>query len=305
MIRLGIVLVSYNPGIDHLERVIRKFTAPSSIEVVVVDNSPESDVRAKVFRVCSSLNCSYVTKERNIGIAAAQNVGIQKASERGAEYVLLLDQDSDFALDSILDLLNRFHAIRVDDERVVAVGPLCIDSRDGAVTVAHVGRFGPTIRRSVICGPEVIVVPYLIASGTILHVRSYFEIGVFREDYFIDGVDVEWGMRATLSGRLLLVFGAVQMNHELAKIETSLLGKKIRVPGTPERRYYRTRNNILLLRDLRIPGMWRVGILGEIARSLISSMARSGWEFDAIRLSFRGLIDGLTDSRGEIDDNNS
>jgi GT2 family glycosyltransferase len=79
---------------------------------------------------------------------------------------------------------------------VGAVGPAYLDEKTGCYS--KVIRFGRLFSKSINIRPnddEPIQADFLIASGSLIRVSVFNKIGLMREDLFIDGVDVEGGVR--------------------------------------------------------------------------------------------------------------
>ena len=90
MIILSIILVNYNsrdvlhPCLESLKNQEGKF----SFEVIVIDNdSSESIIELE----SSFQHFTFIYNEKNIGFAAANNIGIKKAK---GKYILLLNPDT-------------------------------------------------------------------------------------------------------------------------------------------------------------------------------------------------------------------
>ena len=66
--------------------------------MIVVDNSDNADCARTIANIVSAIpSATYISKGLNLsilGIAEAQNVGIEAAIDRGAGYLLFLDDDS-------------------------------------------------------------------------------------------------------------------------------------------------------------------------------------------------------------------
>ncbi|HAS91569.1 MAG TPA: hypothetical protein DCS12_04790 [Clostridiales bacterium] len=79
-----IIVVIYNKslcGIKYLNQI-------NSADIFVYDNSKECQEKHP--------NCNYFHDSNNVGVSAAYNYGIDLAKEKNYDYVILLDQDTDF-----------------------------------------------------------------------------------------------------------------------------------------------------------------------------------------------------------------
>lgn len=105
---VSIVVLNWNGREDTLECIesVRAITYPN-YEVIVVDNGSTDGSVAAIKKKFSDLR--VLETGRNLGYAGGNNVGIQAALSQGAEFVLLLNNDTVVAP----DLLDEFvHSAR-------------------------------------------------------------------------------------------------------------------------------------------------------------------------------------------------
>ncbi|MFZ1834234.1 MAG: glycosyltransferase, partial [Pseudomonadales bacterium] len=92
---LGIV-VTYNPASEELLPLLQSLE--SQVEtLLIIDNTPSDDDR--ITGIVGDLESKHpdlrmLRVGHNIGIAAAQNIGLEVALEECFDYVLISDQDS-------------------------------------------------------------------------------------------------------------------------------------------------------------------------------------------------------------------
>jgi N-acetylglucosaminyl-diphospho-decaprenol L-rhamnosyltransferase len=119
---LAIVIVSFNVR-DHLARGLASLAAHPSrrrTDIVVVDNASSDGsadmVRARWPRV------RLVPLPRNVGFAAANNVGIRATETSNSRWVLLLNSDTiigDGALDALIDRAEAWPGVAIAGPRLV------------------------------------------------------------------------------------------------------------------------------------------------------------------------------------------
>lgn len=88
------VVVTFNPDLVILSHTLVSLV-PLVDGIVVVDNGCSEAVRRHLQTLAERGEIVLVRQARNIGLAAAQNLGVDVARQRGAGAVLLLDQDSE------------------------------------------------------------------------------------------------------------------------------------------------------------------------------------------------------------------
>lgn len=266
------VVVTYRPSQAEIEALLRAL-ANQVGSVVVVDNGSAETTVVELRAVAAELGIVILSLGSNRGLGAAQNIGIDWAREQRARFVLLCDQDSLPASDMVQRLLDGFargasEAIAGRARPLAAVGPITIDQRNpGAPLLFSAHRWGP--RRAVVPTDTGALVDaaFLIASGCLIDLTALDQIGPMNETWFIDHLDLEWGLRATRAGyRLCGVVGS--------SLAHSLGDRTQRIPGrgrdvhihSPARNYFMARNTVLLIRSGLMSGWWALGYVAWIAK---------------------------------------
>jgi rhamnosyltransferase len=245
------IIVAYHPDLDLLG-VQLALLAPQVTDVVLVDNGSRCDLVAWNAQREPAATVAIALGE-NRGIAAAHNVGIQWARNRGAGFVLLMDQDSIPAL----DMVEKLIATISEQPSAAAAGPRYLDARqDNPPPFIRVR--GLRLERCV-CSTNESVVPvdYLIASGCLIPMSVLDKVGGMRDDLFIDYVDIEWGLRARHHGFQSYGVCSAHMQHSLGDRPIEFFGKNI-PSHSPLRHYYHFRNAVLLYKEPWVPLNWKL-----------------------------------------------
>ena len=129
-----------------------------------------------------------------------------------------------------------------------------IDNKDhvgiiGANFLDGLGRI--TVKSSRYQNPLYSEVYSVITSGSLMPIAVYNEVGAFRDDYFIDFVDIEYCFRVLSNGYYVYISRDPLITHKIGDGTThSML--KIANTGTSDhsatRRYYMARNLVSMLR---------------------------------------------------------
>ena len=295
------VVVTFQPEVA-VTSVLLRALAPQVEHVVVVDNgSPAGTVdalRAELAPVGGEL----LTLGANLGIGEAQNRGIARARELGARAVLLSDQDSVPAADMVERLVAGLARARAEHGPVAAVGPVTVDERNaGAALLFSDHRWGP--RRALLPDEDGALAPatFLIASGCLVDVAALDVVGPMNAAWFIDHVDLEWGLRARRAGYGLYGVVGARLGHALGDRVQRIPGRERDVHiHSPVRNYYMARNTVLLVRSGLLPVAWRVGYLAWITKYTgfyVLAVAPRGRR---ARLLLRGLLDGARGRTGRL-----
>ncbi|MDP2025006.1 glycosyltransferase family 2 protein [Sulfuriferula sp.] len=287
------VVVTYQPALEVLKQLLDALV-PQVTSVVVVDNGSHSDLAAwnseRDTRVVELLRLG-----ENRGIAAAQNAGIQWARNRGARFVLLMDQDSIPAPDMVEKLVSTIS----EQDSPATAGPRYLDERqDNPPPFIRVR--GLRLERC-ICSTKASVVPvdYLISSGCLIPMPVLDKVGGMRDDFFIDYVDIEWGLRARHYGFQSYGVCSAHMQHSLGDHPIKLFSKNIPL-HSPLRHYYHFRNAVLLYKEPWVPLNWKLVdgwrlCLKYVFYSLFAKPRMAHW-----RMMTLGVWHGLIGRSGKL-----
>ncbi|MFH1194498.1 MAG: glycosyltransferase family 2 protein [bacterium] len=222
------VVVIYNPD----ERVLLNIESYISYlrALYIIDNSDNQnnfiiDYFPKEGKV------HYIHNFSNIGIASALNIAIKKAVDGNFQFLLTMDHDSVFEENSLNGLIEKISG----------------DHLVGIYSPFHKNKYftkPPTSRE-----PE--EVTDVMTSGNLLNLDAVKKIGLFREDYFIDYVDIEFCLRLRKNGYKILRVNDSFLKHNEGNIEEKLFfGKNIYLFNhNPLRWYYKIRNYFYLKRE--------------------------------------------------------
>lgn len=94
MPKVGIVISNYNGWQDTLVCLdsLQKQTF-TDFEVILIDDASPNDSVAQLQNKLSP-NTVFLPQERNVGFAAANNIGMRRALDDGCDFALLLNNDT-------------------------------------------------------------------------------------------------------------------------------------------------------------------------------------------------------------------
>ncbi len=233
--------------------------------------------------------------DKNLGFCGGNNRGIQDALARGADYVLLLNNDTELHPDLLSELVSVAQTdagigavgtknILMDDHRLVwgAYGELRYD-RD---LVRLIGSRQPD-------GPEftcVKDVDWVIGNGVLMSRAALQAVGGFDERFFGYHEDVDWcerarkaGFRIVYNGRAIIYHKGFGAAHPSAKMPFPVL-------------YFLGRNSILFARKHASPtqlGKFVFLFFAGVAWWMIGGLWR-GDRMKSYLWLLRGFADGIT-----------
>jgi rhamnosyltransferase len=251
------VIVTFHPDINSLRQLVTAIFSQVA-GIILVDNG--STTRAALEDAIEEKpECftEIISLSSNIGLAAAQNVGLSHAKELGASHVILFDQDSLPTKGMVANLIEAEKYLLAQDIKVAGVGPCYRDARQNNPPPFISVKGLKLIRHPCIKNAPPVEVDYLIASGFLMRSTLLNDVGFMREDFFIDYIDIEWGLRAKKLGFRSFGVCAAKMNHSLGDQPMVWMGRKIPM-HSPLRHYYHFRNAILLYQEPKIALNWKI-----------------------------------------------
>jgi len=282
------VVVTYNPTsrlIENLNALVRQVR-----EVAVVDNGSNAEGQRILIEALKLGRVSVLYNSENMGIAAALNRGVTYARDHGFYWVATFDQDSTASESLIHNMLSAWNGCPFRSE-VPLIAPRYQDSNTGVISGYAKDSTAPYAE-----------ITTTITSGNLVQTKIFDKVGLFAEDFFMDYVDHEFCLRLRSKGcRLIEVWDAVLM-HSLGNMtQHRVFGKTFKTFNhTPLRRYYATRNRIIVCRryGLKFP-RWLLKDLGNFFRELAGIVlfeTKAGAKIAAV---IRGMSDGLLGKTGK------
>ena len=242
---VAILVTTYNANIADLVGNIDSYLSQVKY-VIVVDNSEDAMCRRNILSLMDRFpNILVKQLSRNVGIAAAQNIGFLEATALGSEFVVEMDQDSKLPEGYISSLLLQYVKLSQKGIQVGGLGPLAV-SKDSDEVYDGLARSG-----------NVIEVEYTLSSGFLMHVDAIAAVGPKNEKLFIDFVDWEWCWRSRSLGYRIFIDATLEISHMLGDGHKKILGLSIGMPS-PIRHYYQFRNFIYLLGQRVVPLKWKL-----------------------------------------------
>jgi len=244
------IIVTYKTKIYEFTDILKKHQNNFQ-QVIIVNNSPEIDLLK-----FQSKQVTLITNPCNIGLASALNIGILEAKKQGADMVALFDQDSllpDNFSQNMLQEINAFSS----NKKVAVFAPNYFNHVTN--DYGSIINFKPfRLIRTKPNQQEITNFPqYVITSGSFIPMSVLDDIGLMREELFIDFVDIEWCLRARAKEYEIVSFPQVEIAHHLGDSSVSFMGTNYPI-HSPLRMYYYFRNAMYLYRLREIELNWKV-----------------------------------------------
>ncbi|KFX17196.1 hypothetical protein KP17_05675 [Pectobacterium parvum] len=217
-IKISVVIVAYNPTplvIDNINAYVDRVDV-----IYFIDNSSSSNIHL-LESISKKNKIIYLHDGVNKGISISINLAANKAYEEGVEWLLTMDQDSQFV--NFDDFINYIEG----DEEIEKVGIY--------------SPFHDTGFRKRITSEKVSYIDTVMTSGNIVNINALKRVGGLDERFFIDRVDHDFCATLVENGYLIKRLNYCTLKHNLGNINRSVKGKEI-TNHSPFRRYYITRN---------------------------------------------------------------
>lgn len=278
------VVVLYYPKPDKMQTLLASVCLEVG-RVIIVDNTPDSTL------VLDDINVEVIRFGKNLGVGAAQNIGIRKADELGFTHVLLLDQDSELGVAMVRNLRHALNeGERITGGRMACVGPQLVD-RDTAHRAYFAEVVSTGLRRHFCSDEELVSASYLIASGSLYRISVFGHVGYFDESLFIDYVDTDWCFRAADRGYTIFGVCSALLFHRLGLRTVRVQWwREFNVPlHSAVRYYYMCRNFIALTKRGYVPFPWKIAESVRLARLFFFAIVRGPQRVKILENILRGF----------------
>ena len=290
------LVVTYNRK-DLLLRCLAALTQQTVLpqQIVLVDNASTDGTESALDKAgwFARPNFRYVKLEENTGGAGGFSHGLGLISQSRADgWVWMMDDDALPQLDAL--------------ERLVEKG-LNPNHVYGSATISGdrlawpMGIVSPKKRRisTTLELPELAEVQFVPFLGFMVHSSLVQKIGLPEAGYFLAADDVEYCLRAKAQGAQVYLVGASRIEHPPAKdYFVRLLWRKIYCLELPPwKRYYDTRNRILIARRHYGWRLYAMTIPGSFIR-LLGALMREPKRGEQVWAFMAGMIDGLRGRQG-------
>ncbi|WP_196803514.1 glycosyltransferase family 2 protein [Thiomonas sp. FB-6] len=298
--KISAVVVTYN-RCTLLTRCLDALARQSLAidQLVLVDNASTDSTATAICERVDDIASGWLRYSRlpdNLGGAGGFEHGMREALRGGADWVWLMDDDAEPSPDALECLfadspLPGHVYASVPQRNGVLAWPVTWNTSEG--------KFGSVAKRIDELPPRCVVQshPFL---GFLIHRELIERIGVPDGQLYISADDIEYSLRARAAGATIVLLRASSISHPVASSRSyRVLGRSIPVLSLPPwRRYYDTRNRLLVARRHHGRKLWTQALPGTLARMLLVALhePRKKAQFKA---AAAGLWDGLRGISGK------
>lgn len=257
-----------------------------NFKVILLDSATEGESVETLYKKYPQVQIISLTQ--NLGYAGNNNIGIRAALEQGAEWVLLLNNDT------ILDAscLSMLIEAGEQDNAIGIVGPMVyhfdqpdvIQSAGGLLGKNWEGTHAGENQRDSGQFRSVRQVDWISGCAILVRRALIEDVGALDPDYFLYWEETEWCIRARCSGWQIVHVPQAKLWHK---------GVSQDYQPRPYVTYYMTRNFLHTLSKHKAPVTVRLSALINVLRTLVSWSINPKWRYkrDHRDALWRGLID--------------
>lgn len=281
------VVVWYNPDIEVVNNISTYITELDKL--YIIDNSYEMNMEI-VDKIIDNNKIEYISLGGNRGLAYALNKGCNKAIDEGFDYILTMDQDSYFELNSVklmkefIKKSNKHYAIIAPNVKSVYIDEL-ENKKKIAYTVLTEGK-----------NKELI---WVMTSGSMMCVKDFVEAGKFDEKLFIAHIDIDLGIALNNLGKKIIMLSDVVIYQTFGNSKPKKILWKVVHPSfaNPVRTYYLFRNQVYLLKKY---GIKNYGIINvKLYKFIVKIILFEDKKLKKILMAIKGIFHGLSEKMGK------
>ncbi len=286
--QVTIILLTWNNlavTIDCLQS-LEKLVYPN-YRIYLIDNNSTDETVEVVHRQFPE--CSVITNPTNLGFAGGANIGIRRAIQDGAEFVLLLNNDTLVPPDMINILVSN---AQTHDERGIFMPKIRIASGDQVEwfigsrqhwLTLDAQDFSPSGMRN---NNNLVDSQVDFIFGTAMFIRTdvFAKIGLLDEDYFLYYEDMDFCNRARRAGIGLQIVPETSVRHHVSASTND---------QEPFRYYHKARSSVIYYRK-HVSGLrWAVILPYRLVSAMLTilRLIQQGHR-QSIVAFLRGLNDG-------------
>jgi GT2 family glycosyltransferase len=264
-------------------------------KIIVLDNN-STDGSLEAIR-SAFYNVQIISLTENLGYAGNNNVGIVEAMKQGADWVLILNEDTILDPDCLAELIK----VGESDPKIGIVGPMVYHYDEPDIIQSAGGVLGKYWQSQHLGQNELdhgqFQSPHCvewISGCAILARRAVIEqVGMLDANFFIYWEETEWCIRASRGGWRIVHVPQARTWHK---------GVQRNYQPKPSFTYYGTRNHLLMLSKHKAPLSVRLFNWMQIFRTLLSWSIKPKWKHkrEHRNAMWKGVVDFLQHRWGEM-----
>lgn len=196
-----VVVLNYN-NFEDTERCITSLleTQYSNFSIIIIDNASSDGSGKRLQERFSTIEC--ILSERNDGYAAGNNIGIKRAMSLGAEYILILNNDTIVQPQFLTEMLDSFSDY--DNVGIVTCKILYDRTKNIYVSAGRISKalcaIVPLTKKDI---GRICEVSYIAGCAMLVKREVFDVVGLLDESFFMYYEDVEFSLRVSKKYKLI------------------------------------------------------------------------------------------------------
>ena len=248
MEKIAAVIIWYNPKDLGFDKILFNISTYSDFfdKLYIVDNSQNDNSD-----ICNFLsNSVYLQNKNKGGIGGAQNKGCQQAKNDGFNWVMTLDQDSNFDSKMIKNYIQLFNKYKTNND-IVSFGT---EVKNLNEYIEYIKLFKIRVLSPIkhffipykeVVRPEIEYKTFTIASGNIINLSMWDELHGFDEYLFIEDVDSDFCHRIINNNKKIAIFPSIVLNQCFGEKKKFTIIPKLMPIYSDFRYFYVFRNKMI------------------------------------------------------------
>lgn len=213
--KVFVVIVSYN-GVKWTQKCfdsIRNSSVP--LKTIVIDNGSTDGTQSLIQTKYPEVD--LIRSPSNLGFGAANNLGIKKAYDQGADYVFLLNQDAWIQQNTIKELIE----VAENNPEYYVISPLHLNGKGDALDYNFSNYIAPNKCRSLYSdlilkskSEDIYELPSVNAAAWLITRECIETIGGFNPSFFHYGEDDNYCLRIFFHGFKVGVAPVARIFHD-------------------------------------------------------------------------------------------
>jgi len=225
------IIVSCEPK-DSLIRLYNSIKEQVD-EIVIVDNNSCNKDSLEILKKLEK-DVFIIHNKQNLGVAAALNQGLKIAIDKNYKWILTLDQDSEFLLNTYNCLLTSYETLK-DREKTMIIAPKAIERVN--------------LNKNILFDSKNVVwndVVLNLTSGSLIKTAAFDKVGLFDDKLFIEQVDNDFCYRLIRSKYKIKVAQNINFIQEIGNAK-KICGCIVRNHNS-KRKYFLSKNVTIMLK---------------------------------------------------------
>jgi GT2 family glycosyltransferase len=294
-----IIILNWNGLADTMACLgtLRRLDYPA-YEILVVDNGSQDGSPAAIREAYPKIQVIEIGE--NLGYVGGNNLGLEYACTRKADYALLLNNDTEVSADFLTKMVELAEA----DSKIGVVGPTIYYAEQGDRIWSAGGKLEWRSGLTLLYGMDQIdrgqfgaaprQVDFVTGCALLVKIPVVKEVGKLDSRFFAYFEENEWCVRVTQAGYKIYHLPTAKIWHKISPDHRE---------HSPQVYYYMTRNRLLFTWLANLGMSSWLSIFWEYLSRLVSWTLRPRWRYKAPQRNamLRGIFDFGRRRFGRVD----